>query len=111
MGIYRLRAKPWPGASIGLTPIERGMLVHAALAAFWREVREQSRLLAMSSLQRDETVARAVAQACTDLPVDRWQALPPAVAASEAGCIEALVGNGWSRSTACGRRSPSSTPR
>src|SRR5690606_27129221 len=34
---YRLRAEAWPKPAMGLSPVERGQLLHAALAAFWKE--------------------------------------------------------------------------
>jgi hypothetical protein len=40
---YRLRADPWPAPVDGLSPMERGILVHAAVAAFWREVADRRR--------------------------------------------------------------------
>ena len=43
----RWRADPWPEAATSLTPMERGTLVHAALAAFWRATRDHAALLAL----------------------------------------------------------------
>ncbi len=45
----RWRADAWPAAAIGLTPMERGILVHAALAAFWRETRDHAALVALAA--------------------------------------------------------------
>jgi probable DNA repair protein len=90
-GIYRLNAREWPTACIGLTPMERGTLLHAALGAFWKAAREHANLAAMDGAALARAVDDAVTQACLALPASRWEALPPAIAASEAGCLSALV--------------------
>jgi probable DNA repair protein len=88
---YRWRAEPWPAAVIGLTPIERGKLVHATLDAFWRGVGSHARLVAMRDVSLDAALTDAFATAKATLRETRWDALPPAVAASEGTAILAVV--------------------
>src|SRR5207248_7452436 len=38
VGLHRFNVDRWPRAKVGLTLIERGMLVHAARAWFWNDV-------------------------------------------------------------------------
>ncbi|HEY8245512.1 MAG TPA: PD-(D/E)XK nuclease family protein [Casimicrobiaceae bacterium] len=85
----RWRVEPWPALSIGLTPAERGTLMHAALEAFFAEVRDSDALAALSA---DEA---ALAQACDDashraiprLRPERWREVPDAVREGEAARI------------------------
>jgi probable DNA repair protein len=80
---YRLRADPWPESSEGLTPQERGSLLHAALAAFWDDVGDHATLVGLADAELGVRIAHAVAHARAKLPRRRWQALPAAVAAGE----------------------------
>jgi probable DNA repair protein len=88
---HRLSVQPWPQASIGLTPIERGALVHAALAAFWNELRSHAALAAMDEAGLHAALARAFAAARAEVPPARWAVLPPAIAALEATCTLAVL--------------------
>lgn len=88
---YRLGAKEWPRAASVLDPRERGTLVHAALAAFWREVRDKATLDTLSEDALAQRVDVAVDAALRSLDPSRWAALPPVVAANEAGCVAALL--------------------
>ncbi len=81
---YRLDARPWPRAAEGLDYMERGQLVHASLAEFWRDVRTHAALCALDSETLAQRVELAVAAARSAVPTFRWQMLPPAVAAAEA---------------------------
>ncbi|HEY5307259.1 MAG TPA: PD-(D/E)XK nuclease family protein, partial [Casimicrobiaceae bacterium] len=81
---YRLRADPWPDTSEGLTPQERGALLHAALAAFWDDVGDHATLVGLADAELGIRIAHAVAHARAQLHRRRWQALPAAVAAGEA---------------------------
>jgi RecB family exonuclease len=87
VGHYRLRAEAWPGTYAGLKPTERGKFVHAAFAAFWREVRDQAMLNALGEAALDAQVASAVAAGRTAVDDALWDALPPVVAAVEAGHV------------------------
>jgi ATP-dependent helicase/nuclease subunit B len=82
--VYRLDAQPWPRAAEGLDPMERGQLVHASLAEFWRDVRTQAALCALDPETLAQRVEAAVAVARGAVPAFRWQMLPPVVAAAEA---------------------------
>jgi len=88
---FRLRAQGWPDAYAGLRPTERGKLVHAAFAAFWREVRDQRRLRALDDDALRDGVARAVAAGRAAVDEAAWAALPPIVAAVETGHVERLM--------------------
>ena len=83
VAIHRLRVDRWPLPQDGLSPIERGILVHAAMAAFWRDVRDHATLVALpeDELVRRIEVAVSTAVACI-LPA-RWSRLPAVVAAGE----------------------------
>ena len=88
---HRLRAREWPHAAFGLTSIERGTLVHATMAAFWQDVRDHASLVALSGEALEQRIAAAVASALPAIARGRWEAIPPAVAQSEAECLAALV--------------------
>ena len=91
MARYRLRTDTWPAPVDGLSPIERGILVHAALAAFWRDVVDQATMIA---LPRDDFLQRidaAVALAVQTLSPGRWSRLPAVVTAGEAARIAKTV--------------------
>ena len=49
MAQYRLRVEPWPGAAEGLSPSERGQLVHAMMAAFWTVSKTHAALVALDA--------------------------------------------------------------
>jgi hypothetical protein len=71
--------------------------VHAALAAFWREVGTQARLLTLSEGELTEAVRAAVATALDRnagaLPRKRWSSVTPLVSAGEGARIEMLLRN------------------
>ena len=56
----RLRATEPKGGTMGLDAGESGSLLHRVLQTFWREVKTQDRLRAMSLAERDEVLMRAV---------------------------------------------------
>jgi probable DNA repair protein len=60
---HRLGAKPLAEVQIGLDAMERGSLLHRMLELFWREVKDQDRLLAMSDDGLEQTVREKVEQA------------------------------------------------
>jgi ATP-dependent helicase/nuclease subunit B len=80
---YRLNARGWDEPDEGLTPKERGTLLHFAMRAFWDEIREHAALAALDDAALEARVARAVEAAKAKLPAPRWRALAPAVAAGE----------------------------
>jgi len=88
---FRLRADGWPDAFAGLQPAERGKFVHAALAAFWRGVRDQRTLLALDESRLAAAIAQAVVAGRAAVDDALWDALPPVVAAVESGHVERLM--------------------
>lgn len=81
---YRLDARAWDDPDEGLTPKERGTLLHFAMRAFWDEVRDHATLVALDAEALAARVGAAVSAAKGKLPAPRWRALAPAVAAGEA---------------------------
>jgi probable DNA repair protein len=81
---FRLRVERWPRLATALLPFERGLLVHAALAAFWRDVRDHSTLVALTPDALALRVAAAADAALAELPAARWRRIPSAVRAGEA---------------------------
>jgi probable DNA repair protein len=74
---YRLRANEWPEVQHGISPLERGTLVHGALEAFWRETRTHAALLVLDAQGRlDAALDRSIEEAIAALRSPRWQALP-----------------------------------
>jgi probable DNA repair protein len=88
---HRLATAPWPTPGEGLSPLERGSLVHGALAAFWVDVRDHAALSSLPPEALDARVEAAVAIATAKVEAVRWRALPPIVAAGEARRIAGLV--------------------
>jgi len=91
MTLYRLEADAWPGELDGLSPMERGSLVHGALAAFWRSAGDHATFAAFPQDELDRRIAVAVGAAMTTLPAARWRRLPAIVQAGEAARIGTLV--------------------
>ncbi|MDX1252654.1 MAG: PD-(D/E)XK nuclease family protein [Gammaproteobacteria bacterium] len=60
---HRLGAKPLPVADVGLSPSERGQLLHAALERVWQRLRRHEDLCRASPEEVREIVAEAVAAA------------------------------------------------
>ncbi len=88
---HRLAAREWPTASTGLTPQERGTLVHATLEAFWTDVRDRAGLVALDDAALDACVGRAFDAARAKLAPARWASLPQVVAAGEGDRVVRLV--------------------
>ena len=91
MARFRLEVERWPRLAIALLPVERGMLVHAALAAFWRDVRDHAALVALAPDALAGRVAAAADAALTALPAARWRRVPPAVHAGETRRIASIL--------------------
>ncbi|MEO8847357.1 MAG: PD-(D/E)XK nuclease family protein [Casimicrobiaceae bacterium] len=87
----RLHADAWPRAGIGLTAMERGNLVHAAMAAVWTSLGDQATLRALDDNALDSRVAAAVEIARRTIPEARWRALPAVSAAVEAPRLIELI--------------------
>jgi len=88
---FRLGAERWPRLATALLPGERGMLVHAALAAFWRDVRDHQALVALSPQRLDASIAAAAELALAGIRASRWRRIPPASRAGEAPRIASLL--------------------
>jgi len=91
MTLYRLRADTWPTPLDGFSALERGILVHAALAAFWRDVKDHATLIALTEEELGRRIDRAAKEASQCLPSARWSRLPPVVAAGESQRLARIV--------------------
>ena len=88
---FRLGTEAWPQPIDGLSSLERGTLVHAAMAAFWRDVGSHAALIALAPEALAQRISAAVEAAMPALPATRWRDLPPLVAAGEAERMNGLV--------------------
>lgn len=88
---YRLGARPWPVPSPGLTPPERGLLAHAALARFWTAVRDSRTLISLDDPALAQRIGAAVDGALEALPATRWRALPDVLREGEARRLAQLL--------------------
>jgi probable DNA repair protein len=88
---HRLCADPWPDPLDGFSLIERGNLVHDALARFWSDVRTHAALVALSDDALKATVLRHVEASMRALDPLRKRSLPEAVLALETPRIAALL--------------------
>ncbi|HTR59894.1 MAG TPA: PD-(D/E)XK nuclease family protein [Casimicrobiaceae bacterium] len=93
VAIHRLGTDRWPEAPEGLSPLERGDLLHRAFAALWRDLRDRQTLAAQSHAALAMRVEAAVAHAIGSNAISalRWRALPPIVAALEAERLSKLM--------------------
>jgi ATP-dependent helicase/nuclease subunit B len=88
---HRLAAEPWPVTLGGLSPRERGELVHWAMAAFWNVAGDQATLVAFDTAGEKQAVEAAVESALAQFPAMRWRSLPTLVRAAEATRLERLL--------------------
>ncbi len=88
---HRLDAQPWPDPLGGLSPRERGSLVHLAMAAFWTAARDHATLVALDSAGVKRLAESAVETALAQFPAVRWRNLPVLVRAAEATRLERLL--------------------
>ena len=79
----RERAAPRPG----LSPSQRGQLVHAALRAFWTQVDGLAALRTLSPTAREQAITEAVEQALSELLQFDRLALSAASRALESACL------------------------
>jgi ATP-dependent helicase/nuclease subunit B len=87
----RFRADPWPRPGVGLTPVERGILVHAAMAALWHSLGDKSALDALGDEALAARVNAAVRVAQRAIAESRWRTLPAVVRESERARLATLV--------------------
>ena len=88
---HRLRSDAWAEVAEGLSPRERGIVLHAVMKSFWDGVGDQATLVALGARELAAHVAAAVAAGKTRLDAARWRALPPAIAAAESRRLAALL--------------------
>jgi len=88
---YRLRAEEWTQPDEGLTPKERGNLLHHALKVFWDDARDHATLVSLDADALEARVAAAVDAARDKLPAARWRALARAIAAGEAERLKRAI--------------------
>ncbi len=91
MALHRLDADTWPESVEGLSAIERGTLVHAALAAFWRDVGDHASLVTLPPDALTAKIDAAAAAATAEISSGRWRRLPAVVRSGEASRITSIV--------------------
>ncbi len=91
LSLYRLAADVWPVPVDGLSAAERGILVHAALAAFWRDVGDHATFVALADDALQRRIDAAVAAGAKGVTAARWGRLPEVVAAGEARRVAKAV--------------------
>lgn len=69
----RLKASALKNPSLGLSPNERGDILHQILMIFWRGLKNQAALLALTEKQRRDRIDRAL-----NLVFEKWRGLSPA---------------------------------
>ncbi|GAA6152659.1 PD-(D/E)XK nuclease family protein [Pseudoteredinibacter isoporae] len=60
---YRLGAKPWPEVQIGISPIERGNILHLALETFWEAIKSQEALLVLDDQALNQIIKDHISDA------------------------------------------------
>ncbi len=88
---HRLDAEPWPAPLAGLSAMERGVVLHATMAAFWERVRDHATLDTLAADEMASQIEAAVERGRAALPLGRWRALPEAVRSGEARRLTALL--------------------
>jgi probable DNA repair protein len=88
---YRLGARALEEPVLGLTPQERGKVLHAALENIWRELRTHAALVALATEARADLVARAIAAALAEQLRGRGIEAMPHVQVLEARRLERLL--------------------
>ena len=88
---FRLRVDAWPDPVDGLSAMERGILVHAAFAAFWRAVGSHAALVALAPDGLGTRVDAAAVAAMGALPAARWRRIAAAVRSGEPARLASIV--------------------
>ncbi len=92
---HRLAVRSASAAANGLSPEERGILLHRSLAAFWGDVRDSAALRTLDDAALCARIAQAVQAALGDFDARRWRSLPAPVAQAEslrlAGTLQAWL--------------------
>ncbi|MDR0247340.1 MAG: PD-(D/E)XK nuclease family protein [Burkholderiales bacterium] len=90
----RLRISAWPEIDEGLSPIERGKLVHAVLQKLWQSLETQEALLALDVAALDQQIDAAYQDAVAEgkaITLERWRNLPSAMVAMEKEHVAGLL--------------------
>ncbi len=87
----RFRADAWPRTGIGLTAMERGNLVHAAMASLWSSLEDQATLLDLDDPSLQARIAAAVGIAHKEIAGARWRSMPAVIAGAEASRLAGLM--------------------
>ncbi len=87
----RLDAKPLEEPAPGLSPRERGTLVHRALESVWAALKSHARLSEASAAELDAILGRAVSDALAAIAARRKDPLPATFAAIERARLESLL--------------------
>lgn len=80
---YRLDTDAWSACPDGLSPQERGEIVHAMLKAFWDNVHDHATLIGLDATALTASIDAAVLAGRDKMTSARWQSLAPAVAHAE----------------------------
>jgi probable DNA repair protein len=88
----RLGARPLDAPAPGLSPMERGTMVHKALETVWDKLDSHAQLCAASETELNAVVEAAVSDALAAIAERRSEALPGAFAAIEQARLERLLG-------------------
>ena len=88
---HRLGAEAWPLLCAGLAPLERGSIVHAALAAFWSKVGSHGALIALDQRTLAEEIAAATRIGLAVVPAARWRTLPSLLREGEQQRVHRLL--------------------
>ncbi len=88
---FRLRLDAWPPVAAGLSPAERGLILHAALAAFWQATQSHANLSALTVSELDGAIEISVRAGLTTLDARRWRTIPSPIAAAEADRLASVI--------------------
>lgn len=69
--IHRCHAKPQRNASVSLTPVQRGELLHRALELLWKQLKDQHFLLNIKSLELNQLIMELLDRAYLSLSITR----------------------------------------
>ena len=88
---WRLGARPLAQPSSGLSPIERGNLVHNCLELFWTRFQDQASVKALDTAALDRAIEETIAAAMQHLYQSRSDIFGPRFAAIEAQRLKQLL--------------------
>ncbi len=88
---WRLGARPLAEPSSGLSPIERGNLVHRCLELFWTRFHDQASVKALDSAALDTAIEEVITEAIRPLHQSRSDIFGPRFAAIETQRLKQLL--------------------